>query len=48
MDELYLISAFIARTCESEEIARIYLENNYWNLSTALTFYQADKNEGKI
>lgn len=48
MGELNLISAFVARTCESEEIARCYLEKNYWSLSTALTFYMVDKNEGRI
>lgn len=48
MEEHILISAFVARTFESEEIARSYLEKNYWSLSTDLAFYQADENEGKI
>jgi hypothetical protein len=43
-----LIGLFIARTGETREIAQKYLEDNYWSLTTALTFYQADKNEGKI
>ncbi|HED6269665.1 hypothetical protein [Enterobacter cloacae] len=42
------IEIFIARTGESKAVAIKYLETNYWSLSTALTFYQTDKNEGKI
>lgn len=43
-----LTDLFIARTGEVREIAHKYLEANYWSLSTALTFYLVDKNEGKI
>lgn len=43
-----LIFLFTARTGESWEVANRYLEMNYWSLSTALAFYRADKNEGKI
>lgn len=43
-----LTKLFIARTGETEEIAIKYLGLNYWSLQTALTFYQQDKNEGKV
>lgn len=48
MNDKELTDLFMARTGEAREIAQKYLEDNYWGLSTALTFYQADKNEGKI
>ncbi|HGO5420091.1 TPA: hypothetical protein ACK2W8_004700 [Klebsiella oxytoca] len=47
MNKRELIDLFMIRTGESKETAKRYLENNYWSLPTALTFYNADKNEGK-
>ena len=48
MNQRELTDLFIARTGEDKEVARNYLEMNYWSLSTALTFYLVDKNEGKF
>ncbi|MCU6370000.1 hypothetical protein [Enterobacter quasiroggenkampii] len=48
MNKKDLTEMFIARTGEAKEIALKYLENNYWSLSTAITFYQVDLNEGKV
>ncbi|WP_193762763.1 hypothetical protein [Enterobacter cancerogenus] len=48
MSENDVVEIFVVRTGEAREIAQKYLEENYWGLSTALTFYQADMNEGKI
>jgi len=48
VNEKELTDLFMARTGEDSEVAQKYLEMNYWSLSTALTFYRADKNEGKI
>lgn len=43
-----LTDLFMARTGEDSEVAQKYLEMNYWSLSSALTFYRVDRNEGKI
>lgn len=48
MNEKELTDLFMARTGEESEVAQKYLEMNNWSLSTALTFYQVDLNEGKI
>lgn len=47
MNKRELIDLFMIRTGEAKDTAKRYLENNYWSLPTALTFYNADKNEGK-
>ncbi|RTQ01269.1 hypothetical protein EKN38_12895 [Enterobacter sp. WCHEn045836] len=47
MTDKEMVDLFVTRTGETREIAKKYLEDNYWSFSTALTFYRADKNEGK-
>lgn len=47
MNKRELIDLFMIRTGEAKATAKRYLENNYWSLPTALTFYNADQNEGK-
>jgi hypothetical protein len=48
MSENDVVEIFVVRTGEPVEIAQKHLEMNYWSLTTALIFYWADKNEGKI
>ncbi|EPA0285592.1 hypothetical protein ABFP18_002903 [Enterobacter hormaechei] len=43
-----LTDLFIALTGLDRATAKKYLEENYWSLSTAITFFQVDRNEGKI
>jgi hypothetical protein len=43
-----LTDLFIALTGQDRATAEKYLEENYWSLSTAITFFQVDRNEGKI
>ncbi|HDR2517856.1 TPA: hypothetical protein QCI08_001950 [Enterobacter ludwigii] len=43
-----LTDLFIALTGQDRATAKRYLEENYWSLSTAITFFKVDRNEGRI